>query len=210
MIRDPDLWDASTGKPACFGNFKDDHYMCAVKCGQFAKCLLNTKEETNMTTTTKKTPVTFTTLGSCGGDEKPTVLDRVQDALTPAAVVFVDEAGEAAWRTVADQYKETIRVPFVAALCRNLGLGNGRLDKVIRSKVAQFVETDLGDAVFTYALSFTTQFVSYKRNIALRMARELRIAGKTKLLNKVANTFFGPMRAALDEVIRGGAVPALN
>jgi len=126
--------------------------------------------------------------------------------LEPLKDIAIEEGTDALWRVAAEQYKETIRVPFLAALYRNLGLKNGTVDKVIRAKTAKFFETDVGDAVFTYMLSFSTQFLKYKQSYAQRLSKELRVAAQSKLFSKVLTAFFGPMRTALDEAIRGNGL----
>lgn len=138
-----------------------------------------------------------------------TTMTSTQSLLTklePIKNTVIEEGTDALWRSAAEQYKETIRVPFLAVLYRNLGLGNGAIDKVIRAKTAKFFETDVGDAIFTYLLSFSVQFLKYKQEYARRLSRELRIAAQTKVFSKVLTAFFGPMRSALDEAIRGSGL----
>lgn len=173
--------------------------------------VIQRKTEMTKTNATKSEPkIDYSSLSAktnACGEVTRTTTDKLMDRFEPIKEVILDEGADAIWRSVADQYKETVKVPFLAALYRNLNIGgNGTMDKVIRAKVAKFLETDLGDSLFMYVLSFSTQFITYQKTMAQRLARELRVAAQAKIFSKVMTAFFGPMRAALDEVIRGNAV----
>lgn len=116
----------------------------------------------------------------------------------------IDEGKDALWRITAEQYLETVRTPIHAALFRNLGIADkGKSSAVARTYVLKFLESEPGEAVFTYALSFTTQFLPYHKNIAQRISRELRVMALARVGGKILNTFMSPMRAAMDVVISG-------
>lgn len=126
------------------------------------------------------------------------------DILDAAKEAVVSEASDAVWRVAADQYLETAKTPVMAAFYSGIGLeGKNKSSGLAREYIGKFLESDLGDALFTYALSFSTEFLPYQKPIAKRVARELRIKALALLGNKVVNTFMNPMRNALDVSIRG-------
>lgn len=126
------------------------------------------------------------------------------DKIDTAKEVLLDEAKEAGWRVAADQYLETAKRPVMAALYKSVGIGGkSRASASARDYVGKFLESDLGDSLFTYGLSFSTQFLPYQKPIAKRIAKELRIKAQTKAFNKVINMFMNPMREAMVKVITG-------
>jgi len=126
------------------------------------------------------------------------------DIIDSAKTALVSEASDAVWRVAADQYLETAKTPVIAAFYSGVGLeGKAKSSSLAREYIGRFLESDMGEATFTYLLSFSTEFLPYQKPIAKRIARELRIKSLAVIGNKVANTFMKPMRDAMDVAIRG-------
>ncbi len=109
------------------------------------------------------------------------------------------DATDAAWRIAGNQLVKLTRAPLVAALSRNLGPG----DEALRTRIAAFLETELGTAMLTAVLSIG---LSSLPPVALpgvaagavpKLARELRVKAMADAADFAADLLTGPLREAL-------------
>jgi hypothetical protein len=100
------------------------------------------------------------------------------------------EATDAGWRLAGKQFLKMTREPIIAFLSRQLGD-----DESIRAKVAAFLETDLGEALFASMISMGLSMLPETTGeIPKRLAKELRVHAMTDVGDVVADLLMGPLR----------------
>jgi hypothetical protein len=100
------------------------------------------------------------------------------------------DATDAGWRLAGKQFLKMTREPIVAFLSRQLGD-----DESIKAKVADFLDTDLGEALLASMLSMGLSVLPETTgDIPKRLARELRVHAMTDVGDVVADLLMGPLR----------------
>lgn len=100
------------------------------------------------------------------------------------------EATDAGWRLAGKQFLKMTRDPIVAFLSRQLGD-----DDSVRAKVAEFMKTDLGEALLASMISMGLQMLPETTGeIPKKLAKELRVHAMTDVGDVVADLLMGPLR----------------
>lgn len=112
---------------------------------------------------------------------------------TPAKIVqkLAPEAIDAAWRMARMQFVKNTKEPTVALLLRHLAPD----DESMRAKLAAFLDTDLGTALFEAVLSVGLSALPTLPGLpTARLAQELRIDSMARVGDSVADVVMGPLR----------------
>lgn len=113
---------------------------------------------------------------------------------------------EAGWRVAGSQLVKLTREPLVALLSRHLGPD----DEALRGRIAAFLETELGTAILTSALSMGLTNIPGNNATAQQLGRELRVralaSGGDMLVDLVAE----PLRQVAAQYLQGDAAAALS
>lgn len=130
------------------------------------------------------------------GDQSPTgltaaettTLQREQiaqaqptEAETPAEILVADVT-DAAFRTAASQFVKLSREPLIGLLTRHLAQG----DEAVRSRIAAFLQTELGGSLLASMLSALLSTMPYRSDASDRLARELRVRAMSNTFESFA------------------------
>jgi len=120
----------------------------------------------------------------------PTVMQQV-------AETAAQDFGEAKWRVAARQITDLAKAPLLVAVTKNLGP-----DDVLRQRLAQFLDSDLGEAFVQGLLGMGLAGLPFNHPALHRLARELRIEGMAGAGDVVASMVTGPVIEALAGLAR--------
>jgi hypothetical protein len=120
----------------------------------------------------------------------PTVMQQV-------AETAAQDFGEAKWRVAARQITDLAKAPLLVAVTKNLGP-----DDVLRQRLAQFLDSDLGEAFVQGLLGMGLSGLPFDHPALHRLARELRIEGMAGAGDVVASMVTGPVIEALAGLAR--------
>jgi len=107
---------------------------------------------------------------------------------------FVEDGVEAGYRLAGKQFTKLTKEPFIAAIAKSID----KSDDSLRSKLAAFFDTDLGEAFFQSMLSLGLS--ALPKNLGQQpelLARELRVQAMTTVGDEVADLLMGPMRQVI-------------
>lgn len=123
--------------------------------------------------------------------------------------ILKEDATDAAWRIAGKQFTKFTRDPIVAAIARGLGEDS----EAGRAKVAAFLKTELGTAIYQGMLSTGLSFMPQATgDIPQKMARELRVSAMTSAGDQVADLLMEPLRQVATMYLSNAPqeVPALG
>ncbi len=128
------------------------------------------------------------------------------DPRTPLTQQLQQDAIDAAWRTAATQFVKLARDPIAAALSRKLAPG----DESLRSRIAAFLETEVGTAVMSGLLSMglsalpggVAKVGGISQAHLDRLTRELRLKSMAEVADVAADLVMGPLRETLSLMVR--------
>ena len=128
----------------------------------------------------------------------PSLLQKV--AASPAMKTLAADADAAAWRVAGNQLVKLVKEPAVALLQRGLG---GEGDDTLREKIARFLDTEIGVALFSALISTGLLVLPTNDPIVKRLAQELRIKFMAGAGDVVADVFMGPLRQVAAMYLQG-------
>jgi len=122
---------------------------------------------------------------------------------------LVEDGVEAGYRLAGKQFTKLTKEPFIAAIAKSID----KSDDSLRSKLAAFFDTDLGEAFFQSMLSLGLS--ALPKNLGQQpelLARELRVQAMTTVGDEVADLLMGPMRQVITTYLSTPSVttPALD
>jgi hypothetical protein len=130
------------------------------------------------------------------------------DKVVEAVVKTVEEEGaEVAWRMAGEQFVKLTKEPLLALITRHVG----ETDAGFRTKLATFLETELGTAIITALLSVSLSAlppipVPGGHVAVARLARELRLKAMAGAGNTAADLLMAPLRETIVTYLQ--ALPA--
>jgi len=114
----------------------------------------------------------------------------------------LDDAADATLRVAGRQLLRAARDPLAAVLARHLAPD----DAALRGRAAAFLQTELGEALFAFALGLALEALpAVGGAIPAKIARELRVAALASAGDLLAEIVTGPLRQLLADGIRGEA-----
>lgn len=112
-----------------------------------------------------------------------------------------DNATEAGYRIAGRQLTKLTRDPLAAFIA-----GNGA-DESTRAKIAEFLRTEVGEAMVSAFLS--VGLAASKEEHAAALSRELRVKAMTDAGDVVADLIMGPLRKVTADYLSGSAIHSL-
>ncbi len=129
----------------------------------------------------------------------------MSDKIAPVLKTLEADAGEAAWRLAGSQFVKLAREPIVGLLSRHLAPD----DASLRTRIAGFLETELGTSLLSALLSVGLQALPMGQSeMTSKLARELRVKAMAGAGDAVADVLMGPLRQVAVLYLQGvpGAV----
>lgn len=115
------------------------------------------------------------------------------------------DADAAAWRVAGSQLVKLVREPLCALLCRHLDAN----DESMRSKIASFLETDVGTAMLEAMLAMALSSMPQMTNgVPQKLGQELRIAAMADSADVIASLVMGPLMKVVTTYLQGVPVEA--
>lgn len=105
------------------------------------------------------------------------------------AETIAADATDAAWRTAASQLVKLSREPLIGLLTRHLAPG----DEAVRSRIAVFLQTELGGSLLASMLSASLSAMPYSSDASNRLARELRVRAMSHTFESFAALVFNAL-----------------
>lgn len=121
-----------------------------------------------------------------------------------ALSVLESDAHDAAWRTGAKQLLKLTKAPLVALLQRHLG----KDDESLRAKLAEFLDTEIGEVLIASLLSVGISMMpGTSKATTERLAKELRVRAMSEAGDMAVDLLAEPMRLALGNILRDVQLP---
>ncbi len=117
---------------------------------------------------------------------------------------IADDATEGAVRAMANQFERFALEPLAALLQRNLAPD----DPSFRGRLATFLQTDVGRALFQGALAGAVHLLPFDVAGKAAIERELRVRAWTGGIDTLVEVFAAPLRKAMSDPLRGSALVA--
>lgn len=127
----------------------------------------------------------------------PFIVTKKESKMSDVMIRIKEEATSAGVRAGAAEFIDAVREPVVRALMRDAGIGSGVVGKGVRT----FLQTQLGEGVFSYVVGAAMPLVAkapgmsgMPRDMIEGLGKELRVAGQTTMFRPFIRALINPVR----------------